>query len=151
MAKCIYCLREDNICDRDHVLPEAYGTFAPVSFVLYETVCKSCNGEFGRSIELSLSRDSMEALLRFRYGTKAASEARDLPYHRLELKVGQAGPLSGATVMLETDATGNAVEPVPLPQVTDTSAVPSEQQAASDLFAGAIGPFKTQRARARMP
>lgn len=117
MAKCIYCLREDNVFDRDHVLPEAYGTFAPVSFVLYDTVCKPCNGEFGRSIELSLARDSMEALLRFRYGTKGASEARHLPYHRLELKVGQPGPWFGATVVLETDATGNAVEPVPLPQV----------------------------------
>jgi len=59
----------------------------------------------------------MEALLRFRYGTKAASEARDLPYRRLELKVGQPGPWFGATVVLEPDATGKTVEPVPLPQV----------------------------------
>jgi hypothetical protein len=117
VPKCIYCLHEDNAFDRDHVLPEAYGTFAPISFILYNAVCQPCNNYFGRTIERSLSRDSMEALLRFRYGTKAASEARDLPYRRLELKVGQPGHWFGATVVLEADATGKTVEPVPLPQV----------------------------------
>jgi hypothetical protein len=58
----------------------------------------------------------MEALLRFRYGTKPASEAGDLPYYKLELKIGQSGPWFGATVVLEPDATGQAVEPVLVPQ-----------------------------------
>ena len=117
LPKCIYCLREDNAFDREHVLSQAYGTFAPTSFVLYDAVCQGCNNYFGRTLELVLSRDSMEALLRFRYGTKPASAANDLPYRKLELKVGQPGPWLGATVVLEPDATGKAVEPVPVPQV----------------------------------
>ncbi|MGB2678510.1 MAG: HNH endonuclease [Candidatus Acidiferrum sp.] len=116
MPSCIYCRREDQEFDREHVVPQAFGNFEPNSFILYETVCKECNNYFGRTLDFALSRDSMESLLRFRYGTKPASEARDLPYNKLELKIGQPGPWLGATVVLETDRTGKAVEPVPVPQ-----------------------------------
>jgi len=92
MPTCIYCRCEDQEFDREHVIPEALGVFEPISFILYETVCKECNNYFGRTLDLALSRDSMEALLRFRYGTKPASEAGDLPYRKLELKIGQPGP-----------------------------------------------------------
>lgn len=116
MPRCIYCRREGVEFDREHVIPEAFGTFEPVSFFLYDTVCKDCNGHLGRTIDLALSRDSVEALLRFRYGTKPASEAGDLPYRKIRLKIGQPGSWYGATVELEPDGTGNAVEPVPVPQ-----------------------------------
>jgi hypothetical protein len=113
---CIYCRRSGQEFDREHVIPEAFGTFEPTSFILYDTVCKDCNNHFGRTIDLALSRDSTEALLRFRYGTKPADEAGDLPYKKLELKIGQPGPWFGATAVLEPDKTGKAVEPVPVPQ-----------------------------------
>jgi HNH endonuclease len=114
---CIYCKSQENAFDREHVMPEAFGTFEPESLILYDTVCKPCNGHFGRGLELALSRDSMEAVLRLRYGIKPASEAKKLPYRRLELKVGQPGPWLGATVVLEPDRTGEGIEPVPVPQV----------------------------------
>jgi HNH endonuclease len=116
MPSCIYCRRENQEFDREHVIPQAFGNFEPNSFILYDAVCKECNTFFGRTLDFALSRDSMEALLRFRYGTKPASQAGDLPYHKLELKIGQPGPWFGATVVLEPDATGQAVEPVPVPQ-----------------------------------
>jgi hypothetical protein len=116
MARCIYCLQECQEFDREHVIPEAFGTFEPMSFILYDTVCKECNNHFGRTLDFALSRDSTEALLRFRYGTKPASEAEDLPYCKLKLKIGQPGPWFGATVELQPDRTGKAVEPVPVPQ-----------------------------------
>lgn len=116
MPSCIYCRRENPEFDREHVIPQAFGSFEPNSFILYDAVCKDCNNFFGRTLDLALSRDSMEAVLRFRHGTKPASEAGDLPYRKLELKVGQPGPWLGATVVLEPDATGQAVEPVPVPQ-----------------------------------
>jgi hypothetical protein len=116
MPTCIYCRRSDQEFDREHVIQEAFGKFEPVSFILYDAVCKNCNNHFGRTLDLALSRDSAEALLRFRYGTKPAKEARDLPYKNLELKIGQPGPWFGATVVLEADKTGKAVEPVPVPQ-----------------------------------
>lgn len=116
MSTCIYCGRQGQEFDREHVIPEAFGTFEPASFVLYDAVCKECNNCFGRTLDFAISRDSMEALLRFRYGTKPASEAGDLPYRKIELKIGQPGPWLGATVVLEPDRTGKAVEPVPVPQ-----------------------------------
>lgn len=115
--KCIYCGCTDNSFDRDHVMPEAFGTFEPDSFVLHDAVCKPCNNYFGRTIEQALSRDSFEAVLRLRHGIKPASEARDLPYRRIEMKVGQPGPWLGVTVALETDSTGTGIEPIPVPQV----------------------------------
>jgi hypothetical protein len=88
MPSCIYCRRENQEFDREHVIPQAFGNFEPNSLILYDAVCKGCNNFFGRTLDFALSRDSMEALLRFRYGTKPASEAGDLPYHKLELKIG---------------------------------------------------------------
>jgi hypothetical protein len=98
-------------------MPQAFGTFEPDSPVLTDCVCADCNNYFGRTLEFALSRDSMEAVLRLRYGIKPASEAKELPYRKLELKVGQPGPWLGATVVLEADRTGTAIEPVLVPQV----------------------------------
>ena len=81
-------------------MPQALGTFEPESLVLNDCVCSDCNNYLGRTLEFALSRDSMEAVLRFRYGIKPASEAKELPYKKLELKVGQPGPWLGATVVL---------------------------------------------------
>lgn len=116
MPTCIYCRRSDQVFDREHVIPEAFGMFEPTSFILNDAVCKECNNYFGRTLDFALSRDSAEAMLRFRYGTKPAKEAGDLPYKKLELKIGQPGSWLGATVVLEPDSTGKAVEPVPVPQ-----------------------------------
>jgi hypothetical protein len=116
MGTCIYCKAQDKPFNREHVMPQAFGTFEPESAILYDCVCADCNNYFGRTLELPLSRDSTEALLRLRFGIKPASEARDLLYRNLELKVGQPGPWLGATVVLEPDRTDGNVEPVTLPQ-----------------------------------
>jgi hypothetical protein len=114
---CIYCLSQSNTFDREHVIPQSFGTFEPESFILYDTVCKLCNNYFGRTLELSLSRDSTEALLRLTHGLKAPAGARQFPYERIALRVGEPGPWLGATVVLEADQTGSGIEPIPLPQV----------------------------------
>jgi hypothetical protein len=116
MPACIYCRREDVEFDREHVILEAFGTFEPTSFVLRDAVCKDCNGHLGRTIDQAISRDSMEALLRFKYGIKPASEAGDLPYRKIGLKIGQPGSWFGAVVEFQPDLTGKAIEPVPVPQ-----------------------------------
>jgi HNH endonuclease len=117
MSACIYCKSKDGRFDREHVMPQAFGTFEPDSPVLNDCVCAECNNYFGRTLEFALSRDSMEAVLRLRHGIKPATEAKELPYRKLELKVGQPGPWLGATVVLEADRTGKAIEPVLVPQV----------------------------------
>jgi hypothetical protein len=114
---CIYCKLQGKPFHREHVMPQAFGTFEPGSPVLSDCVCADCNNYFGRTLELALSRDSVEALLRLRYGVKPASKANQLPYKKLELKVGEPGPWLGATVVLEADSTGKGIEPIPVPQV----------------------------------
>lgn len=99
------------------MIPQSFGTFEPKSFILYDAVCQPCNSCFGKTLELALSRDSTEALLRLHYGVKPASEAKELPYQRIELKVGEPGPWFGATVVLDADRTGTGIEPIPVPQV----------------------------------
>ena len=46
-------------------------------------MCKPCNREFGKTVDLALGRDSIEALLRFFHRVKPASEARELRQERL--------------------------------------------------------------------
>jgi hypothetical protein len=116
LSKCIYCLREGVEFTREHVILVAFGTFQPISFVLHNAVCTECNGDLGRSIDLVLSRDSMEALLRLKYGVKPATEAGDLPYRKVRMKIGQPGSWYGAIVEFQPDATGKAIEPAPVPQ-----------------------------------
>lgn len=98
-------------------MPQAFGTFEPESPILRDCVCVQCNNFFSGALETPLSRDSLEAVLRLRYGVKPASEWRDLRSKRLKLKVQEPGPWTGATVILEADQTGNGIEPVPVPQV----------------------------------
>src|SRR5260370_1049734 len=116
MTTCIYDRSHAGPFDRDHVMPQAFGTFEPDSPVL-DCVCRDCNNYFGRTMEFALSRESMEAVLRLRHGVKPAVEAKDLRCRKLELKVGQPGPWFGATVVLEADRTGEAIEPVLVPQI----------------------------------
>lgn len=116
--KCIYCGSEENEFNREHVIPQAFGTFEPESFVLYDAVCKSCNQYFGDTLEISVARDSFEALLRLHYGLKQPAEgATELRYGRIELKVDQPGPWFGATVVLMPDKSGTGLEAVPVPQI----------------------------------
>ena len=80
IPECIYCRSKENAFDREHVIPQGLGTFEPESFILYDAVCKPCNGYFGRTLEDSLSHDSFEALLRLRYGVKPAQKTANLRY-----------------------------------------------------------------------
>jgi hypothetical protein len=112
---CIYCKAQGVPFDKDHVIPEALGTFE--NNWKLDCVCTACNGHFGRTIELTLFRDSTEALLRLRYGVKPASEADDLLYRRLTVTLGQPGFWYGAQFVFVPNADGTNIEPEPLPQV----------------------------------
>lgn len=116
--RCIYCGSNDNEFDREHVIPQAFGTFEPESFILNDAVCRPCNNYFGATLEISVARDRFEALLRLQYGLKPpARGAADLRYGRVELKVDQPGPWFGATVVLTPDKSGRGIDVVPVPQV----------------------------------
>ena len=96
---CIYCLQAKPVSafrHREHVMPRCFGTFRPDNLILREVVCDECNQFFGEDIELILGRDSMEGILRYRYGIKPKKAPRS--HKRLEFRV-EAGELKGLIVI----------------------------------------------------
>jgi len=82
---CIYCLTEKfltSFSSRDHVMPRAFGSFNDSPTL--DCVCDDCNGQFGRTIELAMGRDSLEALMRLIYGTKPAKQVKELGGRRIK-------------------------------------------------------------------
>ena len=80
-------------------------------------VCEGCNSCFAEELELFLTRDSVEALLRVRYGLKTASGRHRLCESRLIVKVITPGDWHGARISVERNAAGTALRADPLPQV----------------------------------
>src|SRR5579859_6371288 len=77
MVSCVYCrASSDAQFPKEHVVPEAFGRF--YDNLTLASVCGACNTFFNRNLELFLARDSVEALLRGRYGLKAKSGKRNL-------------------------------------------------------------------------
>jgi hypothetical protein len=113
---CIYCRSQSNPFNRDHVIPEAFGTFEP-TWSLVNCVCAPCNQYFGNTIEPILARDTSEGLLRLEYGLKPPSKAQDLHYNRATLKVNELGPWFGARFEFVPDSIGQKIIPRPLPQI----------------------------------
>lgn len=65
MSRCIYCKGSGVRFNREHVLPEAFGTYGADTMVLcHDEVCLECNSRLGGEIDQILCRDSFEALLR---------------------------------------------------------------------------------------
>ncbi len=62
-GRCIYCRRSEVAFSREHVIPEAFGSFGPKTMVLTQEVCACCNSRLGRELD-DLARDSFEGLLR---------------------------------------------------------------------------------------
>jgi hypothetical protein len=116
-AVCIYCKSGSNRFNREHALHQAFGTYQGNQFVMHDLVCLPCNQHFGDTIDLALTRDSMEALLRFQFGIKSPSKASDIPYGRITLKMNKPGPWFGAQFEFESDALGMAWVPLALPQL----------------------------------
>jgi hypothetical protein len=114
---CIYCKRQGIPFHREHVMPQAFGTFEQNQFFLYDSVCLECNGFFGRTLERLFSRDSPEALLRLHYRVKPASKARDILYQKTTLRVAEPGKWRGAQFKFVPSEDGTQVFPEPEPQV----------------------------------
>jgi hypothetical protein len=113
---CIYCGEVcENYFPREHVVPKAFGHFR--DNITLDCVCAGCNSFFSRELELFLTRDSVEALLRVRYGLKTKSGRRKLGKSRLVIRVISPGDWYGARLLVERDETGTESKAEPLPQV----------------------------------
>lgn len=96
VARCIYC-REVSTTrfPKEHVIPRACG----------------------RELDVVLTRDSIEALLRVRHGVKAKNEARQIGRSRLSCKVVSLGEYRGARVTSARDSSKPELRGNPVPQV----------------------------------
>jgi len=50
-GKCIYCKRSGIPFSREHVIPQAFGTFGSKTVVLTDAVCAECNLRLGRELD----------------------------------------------------------------------------------------------------
>src|SRR4029077_3183577 len=113
---CIYCRQVGSgSFSKEHVLPMASVRFH--DNLTFSWVCDGCNNFFARDLELFLTRDSVEALLRVRYGLRTKSGRSKLGKSKLIVKVISPGDWFGARITIERNATGNALIGSPLPQV----------------------------------
>ena len=73
MATCIYCRQSKGPFTREHVVHDGFGRFQG-ALVIHNAVCHECNQEFSRTIDLALTRSSVEGYERYRFGVKKPAE-----------------------------------------------------------------------------
>ena len=102
MPTCIYCQRTDPPCgfNREHVIPEALGRFHGADVVTpTREVCSECNQYFGDTLDLMLTRDSYEALLRIEHGLKDPAGIPGMFKRRLAVRLPADGTTWGDAVL----------------------------------------------------
>ena len=112
---CIYCDSKAPRTKREHVLPQALGTFEQ-NWTL-DCVCDDCDHFFSRELELALGRDSAEAFLRVETGVKPATAAARFLNRRMKAKLNSKGTFDGAHVVTKPTEEGDGTHPVLPPQV----------------------------------
>lgn len=116
MPKCIYCQENkdsDHFRSVEHVIPQSFGRFEN-NLTLINKVCDTCNGYFGKHLDLHLARDTMEGRARVFHGVIEPEDFRSSRNSRITVKV-KEGPYKGAYVyqdyLPETDTVG--IKPCP--------------------------------------
>jgi hypothetical protein len=96
-SRCIWCLKEkpEEEFNREHVMPEAYGTFEG-SLTLVKVVCEACNSFFAKELEPWLARDGSEGFDRYHHGEKPTSEFKSLGKRSTTRMQLTEGPHAGA-------------------------------------------------------
>jgi hypothetical protein len=105
MSTCIYCRESKGPFTREHVVPDGFGKFKG-ALVIKNAVCHECNQEFGRTIDLALTRSSVEGYERYRFGVKKPSEIGKFKHSSLTLRVKEPGDFDGAQFVQRADAAG---------------------------------------------
>jgi hypothetical protein len=116
MPTCVYCRTAAvEPFPKEHVMPRAFGGFR--DNLTLNCVCGDCNSSFNRELEVFLTRDSVEALLRIRYGLKTKSDPRPVGASRLIIRVISPGDWYGARILAKRAAESSEIIGEPLPQV----------------------------------
>ncbi|MBN1622401.1 MAG: hypothetical protein JW871_07415 [Endomicrobiales bacterium] len=115
--KCVYCLKEKNSFNREHVIPQSFGTFGSNTFVLnHNEVCSACNEYFSKDLELSLGRDSIEGRLRFKENIKSEEEFKALTKNKRLIEKAHEEPFKGVYIEARYSEQLQRIEAIPLPQ-----------------------------------
>jgi hypothetical protein len=117
--RCVYCLSEDVPFTKEHVIPRAFGSFennltlAPEE---HPTVCYDCNQRFGDTLDLTLGRDSLEALQRFHEGVADPEKVEKYFWSNVQVTLPQDGPYGPVRIRFVKPRPNTSVlgiEPVP--------------------------------------
>lgn len=112
MRKCIYCLKaepEVTFTRRgEYVVPEGFGTFGSNTTPTLKCVCASCNQYFGDTLDISLTRDSLEGMQRYRHGIRSSARR---PHKRVTMELADdERPKGVPKLRFEMDGTKGKVE-----------------------------------------
>lgn len=112
---CVYCGSALPSTKREHVIPQALGTFQQ-NWTL-GCVCDECNHFFSRELELALGRDSAEAFFRIDCGVKPPATAHKFLNRRMRANLVAPGQFTGARVVMRPSSENDALLPFLPPQV----------------------------------
>lgn len=115
MPICIYCQRPDPPCgfNTEHVIQKALGGFRQNLTLCDAEVCWDCNDYFSKHLDLMLTRDSYEALLRIEHGLKDPAELGGMFTKRVTVQLPADGTnWGGAMLELQPHPQGGARRPV---------------------------------------
>lgn len=115
MAICIYCQRTDPPCgfNTEHVIQKALGGFRNNLTLSDSEVCWDCNDYFAKHLDLMLTRDSYEALLRIEHGLKDPAEIGSMFKERVTVHLPADGTTWGSAVLeLQPHPAGGARRPI---------------------------------------
>jgi hypothetical protein len=115
---CIYCVEKkpDDDFNREHVVQQAFGSFDTSNLVL-DCVCTDCNDYFGRTIDLTLARDSIEGFDRYLSGMRPTSKYKGLGARSKTFVEFKEGTMKGATGYITANPDGGELWVLPLPQI----------------------------------
>jgi hypothetical protein len=103
-SACIYCKRSNVSFNREHVIPEAFGTYGSDTPVLKQHVCMTCNSTLGKTLDQVLARDSYEGLIRSQTLPAKRGQRDRFRSRRVELRFPdkeEFGVLRGARVRMD--------------------------------------------------
>lgn len=88
LYKCIYCLQEKSVeeFNVEHVVPQAFGTYQENLTLHDNQVCKECNSAFSKEIEVKITRNSYESVMRVSKGVKLKSDGEILSGSRINIQ-----------------------------------------------------------------
>ena len=118
--RCIYCLTEKDpthFRGREHVTQQAFGVFDTNNLVL-KCVCDDCNLQIGKTIDMKLARDAIEAVARVQDGVLPAAEYKHLGGRSTSYVEIMEGPLAGWRGFNVANAGGSDIGIEPFPQVS---------------------------------